>query len=220
MAAAPGYTLVLIKTGPMSGKLDMAANDAAFAGHFENMGRLAKAEQLVVAGPFGKVRHDPDLRGIFVLATAERAEAERWASTDPTTQAGVFVLEYHDLATDAPLVAALRADSERRERLEAAGTKSAPGDGARAYVLLFAEHGDVARRELAPLCTPEGGVYLVADLDGTRAFALLDAGTQAEAAERFAPQLEAMGSHALSEWFASDMLARMVEKQVEPSGKP
>src|SRR5262245_44040174 len=106
-AAERGYTLVLIKTGPMSGKLSQEESDRAFAGHFSNMGRLAQARQLVVAGPFGDERHDHDLRGLFVLNSARRAEAEEWARTDPTTQAGVFVLEFHDLATDAPLLQAL-----------------------------------------------------------------------------------------------------------------
>jgi uncharacterized protein YciI len=181
----------------MSGKLSANENDAAFAGHFSNMARMAEAGELLVAGPFGEQRHDPSLRGLFVLASAERAQAEAWAATDPTTRAGVFVLEFHELATDAPLRAALENDLARRARLASEGTPPKPGDGARSYVLLTAEHGDLARRELAPLMNPEGGVYLLADLDGTRALALLDAATAAEAAERFAPQLEFLGAHTL-----------------------
>lgn len=202
-----GYTLVLLKTGPQSGQLAKAENDAAFAGHFANMARLANARQLVVAGPFGTNRHDPALRGIFVLASADRAEAERWASTDPTTQAGVFTLEYHDLATDAPLLWALENDLARQARLVAEGKTPEPADGGREYVLLFAEDGELARHELEPLCTRDGGVYLLAALDGTRALALLDAQSLAVASERFAPQLANLGSHSLSEWFASDQLA-------------
>jgi len=209
--AEHGYTLVLIQTGPESGKLSKEENDRAFAGHFANMGRMAEARQLVVAGPYGEKRHDPNLRGLFVLDSAERAVAETWAHTDPTTQAGVFQLEFHDLATDAPLQRALEDDLAWRAREKAEGKTPQPGEGARPYVLLTAEHGDLARRELGPLLSTEGGVYLFASLDGTRALALLDAPDIAEARERFGPQLENLGAYALDEWFASNQLARLVE---------
>lgn len=205
------YTLVEIKTGPQSGKLPQAENDAAFQGHFANMGRMAREGQLVTAGPYGERRHDPRLRGLLLLATGERAEAERWASTDPTTQAGVFVLEYHTFATDAPLAAALARALAREDAARAAGRTPAPGESARPYVWLTAEHGDLARREFAPLLGADGGVYLFADLAGTRARVLLDAPDLATAEERFAPQLAEIGAHTLDEWFASVELSAMVE---------
>ena len=101
--------------------------------------------------------------------------------------------------------------SDRRAQQEAEGRTPSPGEGARPYVLLTAEHGDLARRELAPLLSSDGGVFLLASLDGTRALALLDAQDVAEARERFAPQLENLGAHVLDEWFASSQLARLVE---------
>lgn len=205
------YTLVRIKTGPKSGKLSKEDDAQAFAGHFANMGRMASERQLVVAGPYGEKRHDPALRGVFVLATAERAQAESWAGTDPTTRAGVFVLEYHTLTTRAPLEAALERALAWNEEQKAAGKTPAPTEGARPYVLLATEHAELAERELAPLLNPEGGVYLLGRLDGTRGFAILDAATLAEARERFAPQLEQLGACELDEWFASDQLARMLE---------
>ena len=146
-----------------------------------------------------------------MLASAQRAEAQSWAETDPTTQAGVFVLEFHDLATDAPLLAALERDVAWRKQQEAAGRTPAPDEGARRYVLLTAEHGDLAERELGDLRTQEGGVLMLARLDGSRAFALLDATDLAGARERFGPQLENLGAHVLDEWFASKQLASMVE---------
>lgn len=205
------YTLVLIQTGPLSGKLPKEENERAFAGHFANMGRMAEARQLMVAGPYGGGRHDPNLRGIFVLDSAERAQAEAWGGTDPTTQAGVFVLEYHELSTNAPLLRALEDDLAWRAGQEAEGRTPPPGEGARPYVLLTAEHGDLARRELEPLLSTDGGVFLLARLDGTRALALLDAQDIAEARERFGPQLENLGVYVLDEWFASTQLARLVE---------
>ena len=204
------FTLVYIRTGPMSGRLGEEENRRAFAGHFANMGRLAEERKLVVAGPFGKGRHDAALRGLFVLDTGDRAEAEAWASTDPTTLAGVFILEFHDFATDAPLVAALERGLERERQAKAEGRTPNPGDGARPYVLLIAEHRDATWRELAPLADG-GGVLLLARLDGERAFALLDAKDGADAEQRFGAVLDRIGPHTLDDWFASDQLARMRE---------
>lgn len=213
-ASAPAegrYTLVVIRTGPQSGQLPAEENQRAFAGHFANMTRMAEARQLVLAGPYGERRHAPDLRGIFVLDTAERAQAEAWAGTDPTTQAGVFRLEFHELATDAALRRVLEEDLAWHAREVAAGRMPPPGEGARPYVLLTAEDGERARRELAPLATGDGGVLFLARLDGTRALALLDAQDAAEARARFAPQLEHLGAPELDEWFASAQLARLPE---------
>lgn len=209
--AVRDYTLVLLKTGPMSGKLPKEENQQVFAGHFANMERMAKEGQLVVAGPFGERRHDSALRGIFVLDTAQRAEAEAWASTDPPTKAGVFVLEYHDLATAAPLRASLEADFAWRAQQAAEGKTPGPGEGARSYVLLTAENGELAQAQLEPLLGSEGGVFLLAKLDDTRAFALLDAANLDVARERFRVQLESLGSHELDEWYASNQLARLHE---------
>jgi uncharacterized protein YciI len=209
--AEPGYTLVLIRTGPKSGQLSAEENQRAFAGHFANMERMAREGQLVLAGPYGEARSASDLRGIFVLDTTARTEAEAWAGTDPTTQARVFRLEFHALATAAPLRRALAEDMAWRERELAAGRTPQPGEGGRVYVLLTAEQGEAARRELAPLSSSDGGVLFLARLDGTRALALLDVSSLEEARERFAPQLEHLGPYTLDEWFASAQLARLPE---------
>ena len=205
------YTLVLIRTGPKSGQLPAEDEQHAFEGHFANMARMAREGELVLAGPFGDVRHAPDLRGIFVLATGERAEAETWAGTDPTTRAGVFRLEFHDLATGAALRRACEEDLAWHDRQVAEGKTPKPGENGRGYALLTVEHADVAWRELAPLQTAEGGVLFLARLDGTRALALLDTANAAEARERFAPQLEALGACTLDDWFGSAEFARLPE---------
>jgi uncharacterized protein YciI len=210
-AAGSGYTLVMIRTGPKSGQLSAEENQRAFAGHFENMGRMAREGQLVMAGPYGDQRHASDLRGIFVLATGDRTQAEAWAGTDPTTRAGVFRLEFHDLATEAALRRALAEDLAWHERQTAEGRTPAPGENGRGYALLTAERGDVAWHELQPLCTSDGGVLMLAHLDGSRALALLDAADAAEARERFAPQLESLGACTLDDWFGSKQFARLPE---------
>ncbi|MDZ4772658.1 MAG: YciI family protein [Planctomycetota bacterium] len=196
------YTLVLIKTGPQSGKLSKEENQRLFAGHFSNMERLANERHLLVAGPYGKAKHDNSLRGLFVLDTGDRARATAWAETDPPTQAGVFVLEFHDLRTDAPLAALLERELERqaqrKREMESAGRGATPGEGMRSYVLLTAEHGDVARRELADLVVAKR-VYLLADLDAGRALAILDAPDLAAAQELLAPVTNKLGTHTLDE---------------------
>lgn len=209
-ADSRAYTLVFLKTEPHGPQLSAEERKTAFAGHFSNMERLALERKLLVAGPFGETRHDPALRGLFVLASASTDEARTWAQTDPTTVAGVFTQEYHALRTDAALLAALESDLARSDAAKAEGRELAPGDGARSYVLLTAEHGDLARPELEALGT-KGGVFLIATLDHTRCMALLDAQNVADARQRFGASLERIGSHVLDDWFASDQLARLGE---------
>lgn len=199
-------TLVLLKTGA---RTDLPAEErqSAFAGHFANMERLAKERNLLVAGPYGKERHDPALRGIFVLDTADRARARELAGTDPAVQAGIFTLEFHDLATTAPLRAFLAAELEKMVQAAREGRKPAPGEGGRGYVLLQAEDGDRARSALAG----RPGVLVFARLDGMRAFAILDAKDLAAARELIGPVEDRLGPFVLDEWFASGGLARLGE---------
>lgn len=211
-AKAPAYTLVLIKTGPQSGKVSKEENSRLFAGHFENMGRLAKERHLLMAGPFGKERHDGTLRGIFVLDTGDRAQATAWAETDPPTQAGVFVLEYHDMRTTAPLAAHLERNLARQAQMEekakAEGRTLQPGEGCRTFVLLTAARGDVARHELADLVAAKR-VYLFADLDAGGALAFLDAKDVAAARELLGARADKLGEHSLDEWYGSDLLEQL-----------
>lgn len=86
------YVLVILKTGPTPMPKG-EKRDAMFAGHFANMGRLAKAGKLALAGPFSK---DPDgWRGLFVFAVETIEEAKQLTSTDPVIINGEMVAEYH-----------------------------------------------------------------------------------------------------------------------------
>ena len=86
------YVLVILKSGPTSVPKG-EKRDAMFAGHFANMGRLAKAGKLALAGPFGE---DPDgWRGLFVFAVETIEEAKQLTSTDPVIINGEMVAEYH-----------------------------------------------------------------------------------------------------------------------------
>lgn len=86
------YVLVILKTGPKR-MPDGEARDKMFAGHFANIGRLAKAGKLAVAGPFDK---DADgWRGLFVFAVSDVEEAKRLTATDPVIVNGEMQAEYH-----------------------------------------------------------------------------------------------------------------------------
>lgn len=87
------YVLVILKTGPKR-MPDGPERDAMFAGHFANIGRLAKEGKLAVAGPFTK---DPaGWRGLYVFAVEDIAAARALTETDPVIVKGEMVAEYHD----------------------------------------------------------------------------------------------------------------------------
>ncbi len=86
------YFFVILKTG-IAQVPDKAANDSIFAGHFKNIQRLASENKLVLAGPLGK--NDRTYRGIFILNTDNRADAEKWVASDPAVQAKVLEPEFY-----------------------------------------------------------------------------------------------------------------------------
>ncbi|MEP6789443.1 MAG: YciI family protein [Acidobacteriota bacterium] len=85
------YVLCILKTGPKDAEFKGKERDDLFAGHFANIGRLADAGKLALAGPFGK--NDRQYRGLFIFAVATVEEAQKLVETDPTVKAGVLVAE-------------------------------------------------------------------------------------------------------------------------------
>lgn len=85
------YVLVILKTGPAP-MPQGEARDAMFRGHFANMGRLAEAGKLVLAGPLDGVE---GRRGIFVLDTDDLEEARALVASDPVIAHGEMVAEFH-----------------------------------------------------------------------------------------------------------------------------
>lgn len=81
------YTFVILKTGDNK-TTDKAFIDSCFTGHMANIGRLAEANQLVVAGPFGK--NESDFRGLFILNVKTVEEARKLLETDPAINAGLL----------------------------------------------------------------------------------------------------------------------------------
>jgi uncharacterized protein YciI len=66
------YYLVILKTGKNKNK-DKAAINKAFAGHMQNIKKLAAEGKLIVAGPLSK--NKKNYRGIFILNATNEAEA-------------------------------------------------------------------------------------------------------------------------------------------------
>ena len=97
------YVFVILKTGPKDGDFKGKERDDIFAGHMANIGRLADAGQLAVAGPFGK--NDKQYRGLYIFNVATVEEAAKIVETDPAVKAGVFVADMTPWYGSASLMA-------------------------------------------------------------------------------------------------------------------
>jgi uncharacterized protein YciI len=201
------YVLVLLKTGSNTSP-SKEESQKIFAGHFANMQRLASEKKLLVAGPFAPPKRDPDLRGLFVIDAVAVNEAERLASTDPTIVSGIMRLESHPLRTDAPLRAYLDHELAIEAQARKEGRERRPGEGGRAYMLLTAEDGERAGRELGDLATA-GKVILWARLDDARGFAILDATDVAACETLLGDRRARLGPHVIDPWFASGELVKL-----------
>ena len=84
------YVLALLKPGPNRGQ-DSAAAAALQRAHRANIGRMAEAGQLVLAGPF----LDGDYQGLYVFDVETVEEARALTETDPAVQAGRLAMELH-----------------------------------------------------------------------------------------------------------------------------
>jgi uncharacterized protein YciI len=78
------YILVILKTGSNT-EADRETIQRCFAGHLENIRRLAQEGKLIVAGPLGK--NEQAYRGIFIFDVATLEEAEELLQTDPAVAA-------------------------------------------------------------------------------------------------------------------------------------
>lgn len=97
------YVFCILKTGPNDSKVKGKERDDIFAGHFANIGRLAEAGQLAIAGPFGD--NDKSYRGLFIFNVTTVDEARKLVETDPTVKAGVLVAELTPWYGSASLMA-------------------------------------------------------------------------------------------------------------------
>lgn len=83
------YVLVILKTGPKDGDFKGKERDDIFAGHMSNIGRLADAGKLAVAGPF--MKNDKGYRGLYIFNTATIEDAQKIVETDPAVKAGILI---------------------------------------------------------------------------------------------------------------------------------
>lgn len=196
---------VWILTGPRDAEVQGEARNAAFAGHFANMDRMAEEGQLLVAGPFGEPRAQDDHRGIFLLATADTAHAEEVAFSDPTAQAGVFVFEVEPFATDDPLD---RLGPLHEAAIEASGVENPPpGYHARPYVLLTGAPAGAAEAALETAGAPVLFAGRLGAGEAERTLACLDAQT-ADEAQALLPAAGGV-SWTVMPWFASNEVVNL-----------
>jgi uncharacterized protein YciI len=85
------YVLAILKTGP-STITDKAVVDSLFRGHMANIGSMAAAGKLMVAGPLQK--NDRAYRGICILNVKDIDEARALLNADPALKAGLLDVEY------------------------------------------------------------------------------------------------------------------------------
>lgn len=97
------YVFVILKTGPNDANFKGKERDDIFAAHLANIGKLADAGKLAIAGPFGK--NDRAYRGLFIFNVATIEEAQKLVETDPTVKAGILVPEMTPWYGSASLMA-------------------------------------------------------------------------------------------------------------------
>lgn len=103
------YCLVMLKTG--GGKIeDKARVDSLFRGHMENIGRLAKAGELIVAGPLGK--NSNDYRGIYIFDEPDKAKVAELLQTDPAIKADLLAYDIYNWYGSAALPVYLQTHSK------------------------------------------------------------------------------------------------------------
>jgi uncharacterized protein YciI len=85
------YVMAFLKAGPNRSQ-DSATRAKLQAAHMENIGRMAKAGELVVAGPF---MDNGEIRGIYIFNVESVEKAKALTETDPAIKAGSLVMELH-----------------------------------------------------------------------------------------------------------------------------
>ena len=83
------YVMAFLKRGPNQDQDSITAAQLQ-AAHMENIGRMAEAGKLVLAGPFFG---DGDLRGIYIFDVDNLKEAQELTQSDPAIQAGRLEME-------------------------------------------------------------------------------------------------------------------------------
>lgn len=94
------YVLVVLKTG-INKTEDKQLVDSLFRGHLNNIGRLAAAGKLTVAGPL--MKNEKTYRGIFILNVKTIEEANELLTTDPAIKEKLLDAELYQWYGSAAL---------------------------------------------------------------------------------------------------------------------
>lgn len=97
-------------------KLSEEEMGTAMQGHFANMGKMADAGDLLIAGPLAEPRIDMTYRGIFVFSTGDIEKGKSLFASDPSVKAGVFKPEMYVITCDEPLGELTRLEQEYEQR--------------------------------------------------------------------------------------------------------
>lgn len=95
------YVMAFLRKGP-NRDLPKEEADKLQAAHMENIGNMAEAGKLVLAGPFFG---DGDLRGIYIFDVTSIEEAKALTNSDPAIQAGSLEMELMEWYGSAGLMA-------------------------------------------------------------------------------------------------------------------
>ncbi len=98
------YVFAMLVSG-QNNETDKEKLNELFAGHQENIRRLAEEGKLVVAGPFFK--NDEGYRGLFILDVPTVEEARALMGTDPAIAADVLAVKLYPWYGSAALPAYL-----------------------------------------------------------------------------------------------------------------
>lgn len=85
------YVFAYLKAGPNRDQDSLEAINLQKA-HLENIGRMAKAGKLVLAGPF---MDNHEVKGIYIFAVESMEEAKELTDSDPAVKAGRLIMELH-----------------------------------------------------------------------------------------------------------------------------
>ncbi|MGM0582338.1 MAG: YciI family protein [Bacteroidota bacterium] len=103
------YSLVMLKTG--GGNIeDKARVDSLFRGHLDNIGRLAEAGEIIVAGPLGK--NSNNYRGIFIFDENDKTKVAELLQTDPAIKADLLAYDIYNWYGSAALPVYLETHSK------------------------------------------------------------------------------------------------------------
>lgn len=94
------YVMAFLKKGP-NRTTDSVEAARLQAAHMANIGRMAEAGKLALAGPF---LGDGELRGIYIFNVETIAEAEALTNSDPAIKEGSLVMELKEWYGSAGLM--------------------------------------------------------------------------------------------------------------------